>query len=478
MRSSGEAATGRQEPQVRVEPARAYSDGADAAELVAAYGYDLDPWQRLVLDSWLGRTAEDLYAAESCGLAVPRQNGKNALLEARELYGVLTAGERILHTAHEVKTARKAFLRLASFFENERRYPELAAEVKFIRRTNGQEAIELLNGGSVEFSARSKNAARGYTVDVVVFDEAQALNDEQVEAIVPTLAAAPHGNRQFIYTGTPPAPSMMGEVFRRARAVAHEGRDPTAAWHEWAAGEVGDPADKARWYATNPALGIRITEAFVRKESLTMSPDGFARERLGWWSEARALGGVDPALWARQAVGAGEAPREGRKAFGVKFSPDGQAVALAACRLSKGRAHVELVRTATMADGAAWVAEGLEGAAPTTSAVAVDGRSGAGWLLDRLRGAYPAAALMTPGAGGVCAAASMVEQGLRDGTLTHLAGQEALDRSAAASVRRRVGADGGWTFGGEDSLPMEACALALWAAKRTRRDPTRRTRLL
>ncbi len=439
---------------------------------MAAYGYDLDPWQRLVLDSWLGRTADDLYSAQSCGLSVPRQNGKNALLEARELYGLVSTGERILHTAHEVKTARKAFLRLASFFENPRRYPELAAMVSFIRRTNGQEAIELLNGGSVEFSARSKNAARGYTVDVVVFDEAQALNDEQTEAIIPTLAAAPHGNRQFIYTGTPPGPSVFGEVFGRTRRAAHTGADTTTAWHEWSATEVGDVSDASRWYDCNPALGIRITEDFVRKESLTMAADGFARERLGWWSERRVAQAIDPALWRRQAVSAADAPKKGRKAFGVKFSPDGANVALAACRLAEdGHAHVELVRTATMADGAAWVADGLIGAADSTAAVAMDGRSGAGWLLERLHGAYPRSALMMPGSAGVCAASTMVEQGLRDGTLTHLGGQAAMDSSAESSTRRQVGNDGGWTFGGEDSLPLEAAALALWAAKNTRRDP-------
>ena len=48
----------------------------------------------------------------------------------RELYGMVVLGERFLHTAHEVKTARKAFLRIAGFFENPRQYPELAAMAK------------------------------------------------------------------------------------------------------------------------------------------------------------------------------------------------------------------------------------------------------------------------------------------------------------------------------------------------------------
>lgn len=34
-----------------------------------------------------------------------------------------------------------------------------------IRRTNGQEAIVLDNGGSVQFIARSRGSGRGFTVD-------------------------------------------------------------------------------------------------------------------------------------------------------------------------------------------------------------------------------------------------------------------------------------------------------------------------
>ena len=46
---------GAQQPRVRVEPKRAYTDGDNAAELSAAYGNTLDEWQQIVLDCWLGR---------------------------------------------------------------------------------------------------------------------------------------------------------------------------------------------------------------------------------------------------------------------------------------------------------------------------------------------------------------------------------------------------------------------------------------
>src|SRR5699024_3149953 len=123
-----------------------------------------------------------------------RQNGKNAVVEILELYALTILGFRVLHTAHEVKTARKAFLRLASFFENDRERPDLAGMVKSIRQANGQEQIFLTNGGSVEFIARSKNSGRGFTVDMLVCDEAQECPEEAQAALLPTFPAAPSGD--------------------------------------------------------------------------------------------------------------------------------------------------------------------------------------------------------------------------------------------------------------------------------------------
>ena len=96
--------TGEQEPRIRIEPKRSFSDGSDAVELAESLCMYPDPWQRLVLEAWLGRDENDKFTSTTCGLSVPRQNGKNALLEFRELYGLCVIGEQILHSAHEVKT--------------------------------------------------------------------------------------------------------------------------------------------------------------------------------------------------------------------------------------------------------------------------------------------------------------------------------------------------------------------------------------
>ena len=120
-----------------MEPDRRSTDGADAAILMREYGYQLDTWQQLVLDCWLGRDEKGNRNVTSAGLTLPRQNGKNVCLEAREFFGMVVDGEKILHTAHQVRTSKKSFRRLAAMF-TDKRHPEVTDIVKNIRYTNGE----------------------------------------------------------------------------------------------------------------------------------------------------------------------------------------------------------------------------------------------------------------------------------------------------------------------------------------------------
>lgn len=446
-----------------------------------------------MLDAWLACDEGHRYAADTCGLSVPRQNGKNGVLEMVELDKLCIQHRKILHTAHEVKTCRKAFLRLKSFFEQPEKYPELAAMVKYIRATNGQEAIQLwrmdesgdmVDGGSIEFIARSKSSGRGFTVDDVVCDEAQEMTDEQFEVLRSTNSAAPSGNPQLIMTGTPTPPSSPGTVFRRTRDNAIAGRANRTCWVEWSVEEVGDVRDMSRVEATNPALGYRLQESVIDSEVNSMEPDGFARERLGWWAkrENRAL--ISREEWDALAVGEGETPDDkppNKKAFGVKFTPDGLKVAVAVAILRPdATVHVELVEDGyrLQSEGVRWITDFLDARRETTAAVAIDGRSGTSVLADQLRDRrYPAKAVMVPGSNGMIAASTMLLEAVHDGTLTHF-GQEQLDESALQSERREIGNQGGWGFDGDESAPVEAVALALWAVKTTRRRPGRKMRML
>lgn len=474
--------TGSQEPRIQVEPERVRSDGDDAAALMEAYANALDPWQKAVIDCWLGTDADGFYTVTSAGLTLPRQNGKNVCLEAREFYGMVVSGERILHTAHQVRTSKKSFRRLEAIF-TDRRHPEICGIVRRIRYTNGEECIELDNGGSIEFSARSRQAARGFDgISLVVYDEAQELTDDQAEAIMATLSASATGTRQIIYTGTPPYPSCPGTVFRRLRSGCLTAPGPHDAWHEWsvdakAAADISLD-DRTLWYMTNPALGIRLSEDFTAEERRTLSDDGFARERLGWWSpeiSETADRAIDPEVWD---ACRSEAPKpEGKTAYGVKFSPDGSEVALcgAVCP-AEGPARIELLERQPTGHGIRWLADWLCARYHSASCVVIDGRNGVDVLTDRLSGVWKyKGSVVRPRAMDVIAATSLLVNELQERTVTWHRVNEALRESALSAVRRPVA--GGWAFGGDNSSAIEAAALALWGARTSKRDPGRKMKI-
>ena len=473
--------TGSQKPRISIEPRATATDGGDAALLMSEYAVDLDPWQRQVVNCWLSRNAGG-YAVTSAGLSLPRQNGKNVCLEARELFGLAIRGERILHTAHQVRTSKQSFRRLERIV-TDTRHPELMEIVKTIRYTNGEEAIELDNGGSIYFLARSRQAARGIDgISLVVFDEAQELTDDQMEAILSTLSASVTGTRQLILAGTPPYPGCPGTVFRRTRAACLAEPDPTSAWHEWsveaqAVGEI-NLDDRKLWWKTNPALGLRLTDAFTQKEREMLSDDGFARERLGWWSPL-LVNSVDYAIPAPvwDACSSLDEKPDGKTAYGVKFSADGAEVTLCGAAVPPaGPARISLIDRRPTGHGTRWLADWLNERYGRASCVVIDGRNGADVLVEKIRDTWKSKiSVVRPSAKDVVAAASTLCDALQEQTVTWYEPQDQLRESAITATKRPIG--GGWGFGGDNSGPVEACALALWGAKTCKRDPTRRMRI-
>lgn len=462
-------------------------DGADCAALAAAYGLALDDWQRGVVTDWLRTDAAHHLLATDAVVVLPRQNGKNAVVEATELFKTAVQGRRVLHTAHEVKTARRHFLRMQDYFDNDS-YPELKAAVKTIRQTNGQEAIVLKNGGSIEFIARSKSSGRGFTCDDLVLDEAQELTDEQLEALRPVISAAPSGDPQTIYMGTPTPPTSPGTVLVRMYKAAHSENPPKRlAWLEWAVDSVGDPMDRRRWRRVNPALGVRLREETIEAEATSFSPESFARERLGWWDVHTDSDADFPtAEWA--ACATDNPAADGHAAYAVKFGFDGSHVSLAACLRpddTDAAPHVELIDYRAMRGGVDWIVDFLTGADPahagprwkSSLGITIDGRAGAPVLVQALRdaGVYQRI-IRTPNAGQVGEACAAFEQAITQKALTQYA-QPIVDTAVAYAKHRPIGRSG--LFGYEpsresiDSDPLEAIALAYALAKSSRRHPGR-----
>jgi len=456
-----------QAPRLRVAPRAADTFGDLAGDLAGDYGLHPDPWQQLVLDDWLAEKS-GRWASLTCGLSVPRQNGKNALIEVRELFGMVGRGEKFLHTAHEVKTARKAFKRLQHFFGTQKddpaaKFPELNALVTDVRNVNGQEAIFLRNGGSVEIVARSKNSARGFTVDVLIMDEAQEMSEDDLEALMPTTSAAPLGNPQWIFTGTPPGPSANGEIFTRVRNEALDGKSVRLAWHEWSAASDASLDDRDVWRQVNPALiNGRLQFEVIEGERARFSDDGFGRERLGMWANGSNSEVIDAESWGRVADVASMAID--RLSLAVDVSPDRSvgSVSLAGQR-ADGSWHVELDEQRT---GTGWIAPWIIARCGRNNirAVVIDGASPAASIIDDLKRAR--VKVTTTGAREMAAACGQFYDGVMEQWLHHT---DQPQVNAALSVARKRPLGDAWAWNRKtatsDITPIVAATLALWGAQ-------------
>ena len=451
-----------QVPRVQCLPAAvSYADADDAAFLSSRYGLNPDPWQLAVLRGWMGVREDGRWASSRCGLSVPRQNGKNSLLEMRELYGMLELGERILHTAHEVKTAAKAFQRLLYFFDNPRMFPKLHARATTIRRANGQEAIKLDNGASFELGARSKGAGRGFSVDLLVMDEAQELDEDALAALLPTISVSP--NPQTILTGTPPAAGMAGEIFTKARNIGLDGGDGRLCWMEWSCENSVNLDDPAMVAQANPALGIRLAMATVLDERAAFSDDAtFGRERLGIWDGAASHRVIGADSWA-VCADANLVDSGGEIAVALDVSPDRSMATIAAASWSAdGVPYLDVVETRR--GEADWGVQRFVDMCEShdVRAVVVDGMSAAHSLVDPLRQKGVTVTVTT--ARQMAAAFGGFFDAVMDGQVKHL-DQPLLNIALSVARKRRIGDSGfGWSRkdSGSDITPVTAATLALW----------------
>ena len=287
--------TGIQSPRFLHTPARVVKNLAPAAaRLCEALGMPLDDWQQQALDAMLGRRPDGTWAAQEFGLIAARQNGKSAILEARELAGLFLFGERrIIHSAHNANTAKEAFDRMRLLIE---RTPWLMDEVARILGSPGRQSIELRSGAKLTYSTRTKGGARGFSAPVVIFDEAQELTGDQLAAIVPVTSS--FKNRQLIFTGTVLAGATVfqGLVERGRKQIGER-----LGYAEWSAPDDCESDDPYAIRQANPAIGFRPgldVQYFL--DDLAMwraagEEQRFREERLSIWPDVASVGSIIPA---------------------------------------------------------------------------------------------------------------------------------------------------------------------------------------
>jgi hypothetical protein len=432
----------------------------------------LDPWEAYVLRNALGEGADGKWAAFLVGLVVPRQNGKGAILEARELAGLFLLGERlIIHSAHEFATSAEHFRRLLYLIEDN---PEFSRRVKKVSRSHGEEGIELNGGQRIRFKTRTKGAGRGFSADLLVLDEAMHLAEASVGAMLPTLSARP--NPQVWMTGSAVDKEIHdhGIALSRVRERGISGEDDSLVYFEWSADAdltdaplVADSADA--WAAANPGLGIRITLDHIAREQRSMDPRTFAVERLGIGDWPNTDGTVeqviDPYVWAQ--LEDGSSTIQGTPVFAVDVSPDrGTSTICAAGWTPEGNLHIE---TVDRNRGTGWLADRLEQVLSRHSGqanprVVLDPASPAGSLITVFeeRGVR----VTTVTAREYAQACGAFFDAVENRELRHLNTPELL-AAVRGAVKRPLGEAWAWDrkHSGVDISPLVAATLALREAR-------------
>lgn len=462
---------GNQQPTARIVPEYVKTDGVYARKILLEGGVDLDPWQSDALNDWMA-VRNGLWVCRTCGGSVARQNGKTGLIEGRASSGMIMRTEQVLYTSHLQKTSTETFEELADFFDS----AKLRKYVKDIKTALGREQIILTTGARIKFLARTRNGGRGQHGDLLIFDEAQELDIDSQASFIPAISASK--NPQVIYVGTPPDSPAIGTVFRGVRDKALSGQTKATAWFEFSVPEIGDVTDRSRWVQTNPALGRRILETTIEGELEQMPPDTFARERLGWWSpvvEHKKSFAIDKDAW--QACASSEMKPEGKTAYGIKFAADGSVVALCGAVIGDNDVtRISLIDIRPTAFGVQWLADWLNQRYTKASCVVVDGKNGVDVLIEKIAPTWRAkGSVIRATSKDVIAAAGWLSDAVNAKTLTWYKEQEVLNDSATTSTKRAI--SGGWGFGGENSAPIEACALALYGVRTCKRDPNKKMRI-
>lgn len=352
---------GDQRPRLFLAPDAAhYETGREAVDFAGSCGLHLDDWQAFGLTQSLG-TTDNLghWAAFEVCWILPRQNGKNASLEARQLFGLFELREALqIHTAHEFKASSEHFLRMQTTVLGN---SQLLRKVKphGIRTSHGEEAIELRpeptlilgSGGRLvrksvaprlRFLARSRGSGRSFTCNALYYDEAMILSDEEVNASMPTMSAVE--NPQMWYTASAGLPDSVQLAAVRSRGIRKSDRSLT--FLEWSCefcpelcpdrkapqcrfghDRRGDPRS---WARANPGMGIRLSQLHISREYDKMPASGFDRERLGIgdWPVGDQEWSVIPAHHWDACAHPGM-PRPARIAVAVDITPDQSAATIA-----------------------------------------------------------------------------------------------------------------------------------------------------
>jgi hypothetical protein len=427
----------------------------DIVDLAGSVGLGLDPWQQDVLvDST--RTVGGQWSSFENVVIVPRQNGKTFLAIARILAGALLFDEKlILYSAHEHRTAVEMWGILRDICESD----AMAPYVKGIKTKYLYETIWFTSGCRFQLVTRTRHTVRGMSPDVLLLDEAFAVTQDMVSAVVPAMAARP--NPQLYYLSS--AGTWEAAVLLGLRQRGHSRPGGRFAYWEWHAQSTDDFSDPRVWAGANPGLGHRFGPEAIEREHAAMSRKTFGRERLGVWSESTTEPVLKEADILDALVPLPTPPHDGRPiGWGVDVLPDRTGASIAAAYQANDGSVVLVLVDAR--PGAAWLMDRLPTLAEGYGApsFAYDARGGIEDLMERANRDHGVERMPLRHSDYPAACANLAQR-LAEGTLRFGQAPPLLTDAASASARST---SNGWVWDRKVTTPpthLIAATCALWA---------------
>ncbi len=324
-------------PRVANYPAYLTSAGTEVIDLMAKLHRPLDAWQAWIIERGLGQKEDEetrdlIMAADTCGCWVSRQNGKGDIIMALEMGWLFLFGVPLIgHSAHLYSTAAEGFVRIKNLIEDNESV--LGSAIKRVWSGNGKQGIELtpkFNRARLAFAAREGGQGLGFSFPKLIFDEAQALDGDLMQTLLPTQSAM--WDPQAWFFGTPP---RKDDAWIYTIKESGERGDKNVAWFDYGIDYIDPMTPEFRetvlspetHRACNPSMGVRRTnrtgvrkaaiEGEIAKLGVTMR---FAMERTGMWlPKARTAGdsAIDPTVWGARVATKPEVPGDMVVAFGV-----------------------------------------------------------------------------------------------------------------------------------------------------------------
>lgn len=288
---------GLQEPRLGHYTEGATSLGDECSIYAETFTLSLLPWQDTVIDWSMQLNSRGKWSNRDVCLIVSRQNGKGSILTARCLYGLYVLNEKIIHTAHEVKTASDAYSRIKSYIQAR---PLLAARTHFDNKY-GIETIEVFETpeqarrhndhdpvAELSFLARTAKSGRGLFCDLLILDEAYELTEQVMRALQPTQNTSENPQTWYTSSAVDQKYQFNGLKLAAVRKRGFE-KKRRVMLAEWSADPDADRNAYETWAQANPSMcrlrGFTVQTMLDNLEGV--SRDGFDVEYLsiGDWPE-------------------------------------------------------------------------------------------------------------------------------------------------------------------------------------------------